>query len=249
MGGAVAHGLVKCGCNPADICLANPHARRLEPFRALGVCCTENNVEAVRGADVVIVAVKPWILPQVAAELASHVDAERQELGVIVAGVDSESLRAMWAGADGTVPPLSIVMPNTAVALAQSMTFLVSVQDHTPRVEELFGALGSVRVIEERLLGAATALASCGIAYALRYVRAATEGGVELGFRASEAQDIVAQTMAGAAALLREPGAHAEVEIDRVTTPGGITIRGLNAMEAQGFTNSVIAGLKASVKA
>ena len=102
-------------------------------------------------------------------------------------------------------------------------------------------------LVEERLMNAATALASCGIAYALRYVRAATEGGVELGFRADQAQHIVAQTLRGAAALLDGDGATAEAEIDKVTTPGGLTIRGLNAMEEAGFTASVIRGLRASM--
>ena len=101
-------------------------------------------------------------------------------------------------------------------------------------------------VIEKRQLGAATSLASCGIAYAMRYVRAAMEGGVELGIRASLAQEIVVQTLIGAAGLLAQPGSHPETEIDKVTTPGGITIKGLNAMEQSGFTSAVINGLKAS---
>ena len=96
-------------------------------------------------------------------------------------------------------------------------------------------------------MGAATSVASCGIAYALRYLRAATEGAVELGFRADEAQQIVAQTMKGAAELiLKNSESHAEVEIDKVCTPGGWTIKGLNEMEANGFSNAVIKGLKAN---
>ncbi|MBP5235107.1 MAG: pyrroline-5-carboxylate reductase, partial [Bacteroidales bacterium] len=103
-------------------------------------------------------------------------------------------------------------------------------------------------VITEKQLPAATALASCGIAYAMRYVRAASEGGVELGFKADLAEKIVLQTMRGAVDLLKASGNHPEAEIDKVTTPGGLTIKGLNAMEEAGFTNSVIRGLKASVK-
>ena len=110
----------------------------------------------------------------------------------------------------------------------------------------IFKELGEAMIIEERLMGAGMALASCGIAYAMRYVRAATEGGVELGMYAKDAQHIVEQTLVGAVELLRANKSHPEAEIDRVTTPGGITIRGLNAMEENGFTNSVIKGLKAS---
>ncbi|WP_303037550.1 pyrroline-5-carboxylate reductase dimerization domain-containing protein, partial [uncultured Duncaniella sp.] len=93
---------------------------------------------------------------------------------------------------------------------------------------------------------AATSIASCGIAYALRYIRAAMEGSVELGIRAPLAQEMIVQTLIGAASLLQEPGTHPETEIDKVTTPGGLTIRGLNAMEHSGFTSAVINGLKAS---
>ncbi len=107
--------------------------------------------------------------------------------------------------------------------------------------------MGTTLVIDEQHLPAATTLASCGIAYAMRYIRAAMEGGTELGFKAAVAQEIVAQTVKGAAALLSVPGAHPESEIDKVTTPGGLTIRGLNEMEHAGFTSAVIRGLKAGI--
>jgi pyrroline-5-carboxylate reductase len=108
--------------------------------------------------------------------------------------------------------------------------------------------MGQTIITEERLLGAGTTLASCGIAYAMRYVRAASEGGVELGFKAGEAQKIVMQTMRGAVELLQATGMHPEAAIDLVTTPGGVTIKGLNEMEHAGFTSSVIRGLKAGAK-
>ena len=104
--------------------------------------------------------------------------------------------------------------------------------------------LGQTRVVGEKQLRAGTLLASCGIAYAMRYIRAASEGGVEIGFRADDAKDIVLQTVKGAVALLQATGEHPEQAIDRVTTPGGITIRGLNAMEQAGFTKAVVEGLK-----
>jgi pyrroline-5-carboxylate reductase len=108
--------------------------------------------------------------------------------------------------------------------------------------------MGKVKLIPERLLPAATSLASCGIAFALRYVRAAMEGGVELGFTPRDAQEIVGQTLQGAIDLLAQDGAHPELEIDKVTTAGGLTIRGLNAMEQAGFTHSVQQGLRSAVK-
>ena len=131
------------------------------------------------------------------------------------------------------------------------MTFVASARASKEQDElilSLFNELGLAMKVEERLMGAGTALASCGIAYAMRYIRAATEGGVELGFYAKDAQQIVQQTLKGAVDLLVATGSNPEAEIDKVTTPGGITIKGLNEMEHAGFTSSVIRGLKASAK-
>ncbi|MBD5237401.1 MAG: NAD(P)-binding domain-containing protein [Bacteroidales bacterium] len=242
MGGAIALGLVESGMNPEDITISNPHENKLVSFRDKGLKTTNDNKEAVKGADVVFIAVKPWILPGVVAEIKDTLHYNYQAVSVVAAGVSGEDLRG-WFDYNGYCPTISLSMPNTAVRLRESMTFIVPVtgNDRNPDIE-LYRRLGEVKVIEERLLPAATSLASCGIAYALRYIRAATEGGVQLGFRASEAQDIVAQTVKGAALLLAD-GEHAEAEIDKVTTPGGLTIRGLNAMESAGFTNAVIKGL------
>ena len=113
-------------------------------------------------------------------------------------------------------------------------------------VSNIFGALGKAELVEERLLGPATTLCSCGIAFAFRYIRAAMEGGVELGLYPQKAQEGVLQTLRGAIALLESNGSHPEQEVDRVTTAGGITIKGLNEMEHAGFTSAVIRGLKAS---
>lgn len=246
MGGAVADGLLRAGAHPSHIALANPHPARLARFTEAGVRTYLDNRNAVGGADLVIFAVKPWILPDVVRELRSDIDYDRQEVTAIVAGVGCKELCDMMKEAGGKLPALSVSMPNTAVALGESMTFVVAAHGRPSRAVELFGALGKVMEIPEKQLGAATALASCGIAYAMRYVRAAEEGGVELGFRAADARQIVVETLRGAAALLSRDGAHPEAEIDKVTTPGGLTIRGLNAMEEAGFTASVIAGLKAS---
>ena len=245
MGGAVARGLVAGGYDPSLITVTAPHAATLEPFAALGISTTTSNVAAIRGARLVIFAVKPWILPAAVAETAAEIAGEGSEVSAIVAGVKAEELAGLFGDAVGRLRGLSIAMPNTAVAVRRSMTFIVDAAGETALVSEVFARLGKVMKIEEKLLPAATALASCGIAYAMRYVRAATEGGVELGFKAAQAQEIVAATLDGVVGLLALPGVHPETEIDKVTTPGGLTIRGLNAMEKNGFTNAVIEGLKA----
>jgi pyrroline-5-carboxylate reductase len=145
-----------------------------------------------------------------------------------------------------------LCIPNIAIAQLASMSFLVPVAETEPQqteqIKELLDSMGQTIVTEEKLLGAGTTLASCGIAYAMRYIRAASEGGVELGFKADDAKAIVMQTMKGAVELLEASGMHPEAAIDLVTTPGGVTIKGLNEMEHAGFTSAVIRGLKAGAK-
>lgn len=253
MGRALAKGLLLTGEQEAgDITVSNPHLEKLEDLAKEGINVTTSNREAAKDCDVLFFAVKPWLVKAVAEEVFEDLDKNIKEICFIVAGIKSESLYNMIPSA--YKGKACIGMPNTAMSKGKSMTFLVEIKpigvnsEAEPALtKEIFSKVGDVKVIEERLLPAATALASCGIAYAMRYVRAATEGGVELGFRASEAQAIVTQTLAGAVELLKEPGSHAEAEIDKVTTPGGLTIKGLNAMEREGFTNAVVTGLKASV--
>lgn len=247
MGGALAEGFAKSGAfSAADITVTACHEATLGRFRQLGCNATTDNAEAVKGAGVVILAVKPWLVKQVADSIRLVLDYAAQTVVSAAAGVSGDDLKSMFAREDGTCPSIFIAMPNIAAALGCSMTFVVSVngdKESTESMERLFSHVGSTMPIEERLLSAGTALASCGIAYAMRYVRASTEGGVQLGFKASAARDIVLQTVKGAVALLQANGGHPEAEIDKVTTPGGLTIRGLNAMERAGFTNAVIRGL------
>ena len=155
-----------------------------------------------------------------------------------------------WLG--DNCPPLFLVIPNIAIAEMASMTFIVPCgavsQHHTETVKAIFDEMGNTLITDEQHLAAGTTLASCGIAYAMRYIRAAAEGGVELGFKADDAKNIVMQTMKGAVELLEASGLHPEAAIDLVTTPSGVTIKGLNEMEHAGFTSAVIRGLKAGLK-
>lgn len=246
MGSAVATGLIASGVSPDAITISNPsRSQRVACLYEKGCKIAKSNIDAAKEADVLIIAVKPWILPSVVDEIRGSIDATRTQVAVIVAGVSGVEI-SKWFGIDGL--RLSIVMPNTAISVRKSMTFIVAVSNgESEEIDGIFKRLGDVYRITEAQLPAATALASCGIAYAMRYLRASVEGGVELGFKAGEAQKIVAKTMIGAAEILLQPGTHPEAEIDKVTTPGGLTIRGLNAMEKEGFSNSVIAGLKACV--
>ena len=251
MGGAMADGFIKSGAvKPADISVANPTAQKLEHFALQGASVTTDNKTAADGADIIVIAVKPWLVEQVVNELKPVLNYTRQTVITVAAGISGSQFTA-WLKKDDTVPQTFIVIPNTAIAVLASMTFIVPVNataDTTATIKALFDSVGQAMVTDERHLGAGMTLASCGIAYAMRYVRAAAEGGVELGFKADMAKDIVLQTMKGAVELLQANGNHPEAEIDKVCTPGGLTIRGLNEMEHAGFTSAVIRGLKAAAK-
>lgn len=251
MGGAMADGFIKSGAvKPADISVANPTAQKLEHFALQGASVTTDNKTAAEGADIVIIAVKPWLVEQVVNELKPVLNYTRQTIITVAAGISGSQFTA-WLKKDDAVPQTFIVIPNTAIAVLASMTFIVPVNataDTTTTIKALFDNVGQTMVTDERHLSAGMTLASCGIAYAMRYVRAAAEGGVELGFKADMAKDIVLQTMKGAVELLQANGNHPEAEIDKVCTPGGLTIRGLNEMEHAGFTSAVIRGLKAAAK-
>lgn len=247
----MADGFIKSGAvKPANISVANPTAQKLEHFALQGASVTTDNKTAAEGADIVVIAVKPWLVEQVVNELKPVLNYTRQTIITVAAGISGSQFTA-WLKKDDAVPQTFIVIPNTAIAVLASMTFIVPVNataDTTTTIKALFDNVGQTMVTDERHLSAGMTLASCGIAYAMRYVRAAAEGGVELGFKADMAKDIVLQTLKGAVDLLQANGNHPEAEIDKVCTPGGLTIRGLNEMEHAGFTSAVIRGLKAAAK-
>lgn len=254
MGGALARGLAKGSRIATDeIFVANPSTPKLEALKREfpNINTTTDNGVAAAAADIVVLAVKPWKVEAVLNEIKPKLDYSRQAVASMVGGLTIAQLSAHLDRGDGQLPATYIIIPNTAIATMSSMTFIASARSSSEAdssLLEVFNELGEAMLIEESAMAAATSLASCGIAYALRYVRAAMEGGVELGIRADEAKRIVMQTLRGAVDVLEANNSHPEAEIDRVTTPGGLTIKGLNAMEAAGFTHSVIEGLRASTK-
>ena len=243
MGSALAEGLISHNSEWAkNIIIADPHLSKLEGLKNKGVHLTTNNLEAVRRSDLIVVAVKPWIVEKVINDLKT-IKLEGKTVCFIVAGISSSHLLEMFQ--ENIPSQLAIVMPNTAMSVGKSMTFIVSVIGENTGILELFDLVGTAMQIEERQLPAAMALASCGIAFAMRYIRASTEAGVELGVKAIDAQKMVEQTLEGAVAILRHNKSNPEEEIDKVTTPGGFTIKGLNTMEKFGFSSAIIEGLKA----
>ena len=251
MGGAIACGLAASGEYKAgEIICANPSTGKLEKLKACYdiITTTTDNVEAAREADMVIVAVKPWLAENVIKQIAGAIDAPGKMLVSVVADTSFAQLRE-WTSQGECQPAIFRVIPNTAISVGQSMTFVAAenaTEEQTNAVMQIFSKMGEVMLVGEKMLETGMILASCGIAFALRYIRAASEGGVELGCPAAQATRIVAATLKGAAELLLQNESHPEQEIDKVTTAGGITIKGLNEMEHAGFSSAVIRGLKAS---
>ncbi|WP_320110650.1 pyrroline-5-carboxylate reductase [Draconibacterium orientale] len=247
MGGAIALGLLKSGSVDAgNISVSDRKEATLKKMSDLGIHAFHNNLDAAKDADVIIVAVKPYHIEGVINNLKPILSPEKIFIS-IVAGVGIDTLGEM-AGND---IPIFRVMPNTAIALQESLTCISAngnTEPYRAYVVELFDKLGKTIEIPEELMAAATVLSSCGIAYALRYIRAAMQGGIEIGFSAEMAQLITAQTVKGATELLLQSGHHPEREIDKVTTPMGVTITGLNEMEHKGFSSSLIQGVLASYK-
>ncbi|WP_321368480.1 pyrroline-5-carboxylate reductase [uncultured Draconibacterium sp.] len=247
MGGAIAIGLLKSGSVKAsDISISDRKESTLKKMSDMGINAYDNNLDAAKDADVIIVAVKPYHIESVINDLKPILTPDKIFIS-IVAGVGIDELGEM-AGND---IPIFRVMPNTAIALQESLTCISAngnTESYREYVVELFDKLGKTIEIPEELMAAATVLSSCGIAYALRYIRAAMQGGIEIGFSAEMAQLITAQTVKGATELLLQSGHHPEREIDKVTTPMGVTITGLNEMEHKGFSSSLIQGVLASYK-
>ncbi|MDR0815284.1 MAG: pyrroline-5-carboxylate reductase [Bacteroidales bacterium] len=244
IGSALVNGLLQTpSIRPADITLTDINVDALNAFAVKGVTTTQNNAEAVRTADIVVLCVKPYLVKDVIAGFLPSL-AAKTLLVSFAAGVPLEQLK-QYAGNRA----LFRVIPNTAMAVNQSMTCIATdgatpEQDKT--VLDFFSLVGKAVKIDESLMNAATVVASCGTAFALRYLRAATTAGVELGFRPTVAMNMIAQTMAGAAALIEASGKHPEEEIDKVTTPKGITIKGLNELEHAGFSSAVMKGILAA---
>lgn len=244
LGEALAKGFATF-IDPSNITVTRRHLNRIEHLKEKGFVITSDNLEAVSGSSYIFLCVQPKQLAGLLEEIGSVLDVDKHVLVSTITGVSLETISEYAHGEF----PIIRAMPNTAVAISESMTCICGnkrAESHIARVEEMFGALGETLIIEERLMKAATVLAASGIAFFLRYIRAATQGGIELGFEAEEAQKIAMQTARGAASLLVEGSAHPEREIDKVTTPQGCTIAGLNEMEHQGLSSALIKGIVAS---
>lgn len=242
MGGATALGL-KRFMPGAEITATARHTETLGRYAAAGISTTLDNAAAVKDADLVVMGVKPWLLEGVLTPLLPMMSGKI--LVSLAAGIPASTIGG-WTEGYG-LGGVYTAIPNLAIEIGESMTFIKEVngtEDSRRTVTSVFNSVGKTMIVDEKQLGAGMMVASCGTAFALRYVRASMEGGIELGLYPRQALEAALQTVKGAADLADAHGTHPEQEIDRVTTPGGITIRGLNAMEEAGFSNAVIQGLR-----
>jgi len=243
---ALAQGWVASGrLSPGDLWVTRRHSTKLSGLAASGFQVGSDNRSAVADADCVILSVRPGQVDEVVQGVAE--DLGDTPLVSVATGVSLAQLRETL----GHGVPLVRAMPNTAVETLSSMTCLageVGSESALEMARDLFDALGRTLVIDEEMMTPATALCACGIAFFLRTVRAAAQGGTEIGFHADEALLLAAQTARGAADLLLSGRGHPESEIDRVTTPRGCTIAGLNELEHQGFSSAMIRGILTSAR-
>ena len=248
MGGAIARGMAQGSLiRPADITVSNPSEGKLRAIKEFNpqIKTTCNNQEAINEADLIILAVKPWFIKEVIEGLT--LQTEKQIIASVAAGIPFAEYE-QWIGEMATI---FRIIPNTAISQMQSMTLLAShnaSKEQEALLANIFNEMGVAMLIDEKQMGAATALTSCGIAYVLKYIQAAMQAGVEMGIYPKDAARMVAQSVKGAAELILTNESHPSVEIDKVTTPGGLTIKGINELEHGGFTSAIINAMKASLK-
>ncbi len=248
LGQALARGLVRSGTlRPEQIHVTRRRPDGLEDLAAEGFGVGVDNLAAIERGGTVLIAVQPQQITDLLDEIRDALDPDRHKVISVVTGVTVAQLREMIPA------PTQVVraMPNTAVSIGESMTCLSADADSMDALEEaetLFKGVGLTIRLEDEMMVGATALCACGVAFFLRSVRAASQGGIEIGFHPEDALLLAAQTARGAASLALGENGHPESEIDRVTTPRGCTIAGLNEMEHQGFSSAMIKGFVLSAQ-
>jgi pyrroline-5-carboxylate reductase len=219
--------------------------KSLEAFEKQGIEITSDNAKAVNDSDLILVALKPHNILQTLNELKHSFDPQRHLIISAATGITIAQIQETIE----TQTTIFRAMPNIAADVRESITCICAkspTEEDIKTVRTFFDSIGSTIIITEDLMEAATVLGACGVAYVLRFIRAMIQGGIQIGFDVDTASKIVNQTVKGAAELLIAKGQHPEFEIDKVTTPKGCTIAGLNEMEHNGFSSSLIKGILAS---
>jgi pyrroline-5-carboxylate reductase len=246
IGLSLLQGILKNQNIPAsDITVTRRNIDELGFLKEPGVNITSDNSKAVEDSDLVVIAVKPYNISTILHEIKNSLKPDRHILVSVTAGVTTKEIQDQIK----VSVPVFRAMPNISASVGKSVSCICHGEvrrDHIESVRQLFNNLGTTMIIDEELMQSATILGACGVAYVLRFIRAMIQGGIQIGFDARTASEIVNQTVKGAAELLIERQTHPESEIDKVTTPKGCTIVGLNEMEHNGFSSSLIKGIVAS---
>ncbi len=244
LGVAIAVGINKYS-KGNQVTITRRNTESILELESQGIIVSSINTKNIEETDIIILTIKPYQTEGVLKEILPFI--KNKIIASAVTGLSIEYLQEKTNNEHAIVH----IMPNIAARFGESATcisFLDQDKEQAKKVVELFDDLGTVAVIDEKLMDAATVLGACGTAYALRYIRASMQAGIEIGFDAQTALAIASQTAKGAATMALEEKVHPEQLIDRVTTPQGCTIVGLNEMEHEGFSSSLIKGIKTSLK-
>lgn len=244
LGRSIAKGLITNNAI-TTLYLTKRHLDTISEFEGYkNVTLTKDNVLAVQKSDILIFAVQPAHFESILKTIKPYLTDKHVLIstvtGFTIPKIESEVGESQF---------IIRAMPNTAIAVGKSMTCLCSNVQGEKRIkiaEAIFKRLGHTLAIPESQMQAATVICASGIAFWMRLIRATTQAAIQLGFDAKEAQELAMYTSEGAANLLITNGDHPEEEIDRVTTPMGCTIEGLNEMEHKGLSSSLIQGMVAS---
>ncbi|MCO4813095.1 MAG: pyrroline-5-carboxylate reductase [Flavobacteriales bacterium] len=245
LGLSILNGLLKEGITPNNLVATKRNLDSIRSLEKTGITITTDNVEAVENSEIIIVALKPYKIIEVLGELKAYFNPEKHIIVSLATGISIEQIKTTLQ----SDVPIFRAMPNTAADVGTSMTCICSNsndQKNNLLVKQCFDSIGNSIIIDEDLMDSATVLGACGIAFVLRFIRGMIQGGIQIGFDAKTATEIVTNTVKGAAELLIEGKEHPEFEIDKVTTPKGCTIEGLNEMEHNGFSSALIKGIVAS---
>lgn len=249
MAEALVAGLLRKGLTTPDrLAVSDPLGSRREFLgRTFGVVVTADNRAAVRGADIVVLCVEPQVLDEVLRELAPSLDSHPLMISV-AAGYPLSRMRHHLPA----VNRLIRAMPNTPSAIGEGVTAMslapdVSSEDRET-ARQLFESVGVAVMVEERLLDAVTGLSGSGPAYVFGMIEALADGGVLAGLPRSTAQLLAAKTVAGAAGMVLEQGEHPAVLKDRVASPGGTTIAGLNELEQGRLRATLMSAVEAATQ-
>ncbi|MDG1333693.1 MAG: pyrroline-5-carboxylate reductase [Crocinitomicaceae bacterium] len=245
LGLSILNGLLSEGIPASNITATRRNVASLDHLKDSGIKLSSDNKKAISDSEIIVVALKPYTILEVLAKLQDQFDPQKHVIVSLATGISLNQIQEVVKNST----PIFRAMPNTGADVGMSMTCICGNSDNSVTadlVKQCFNSIGETIIIDESLMDSATVLGACGIAYVLRFIRAMIQGGVQIGFDAKTATNIVTHTVQGAAELLIKNGEHPEFEIDKVTTPKGCTIAGLNEMEHNGMSSALIKGIVTS---